>query len=70
MLSCYQLSLSAASNCTDGDVRIAPRPTPEGLVEICLEGEWGRVCDDSNIWSREEGAVVCRQLGFRGTFIH
>ena len=34
----------------------------EGIVEVCRNEEWGRVCDDE--WDKTESTVVCRQLGF------
>ena len=58
------LASTAAANCTNGDVRlIGGNNITEGLVEICVSGTWGSICDDS--WGAQEMSVVCKQLGLQ-----
>lgn len=65
--TCLYITVTNSSfDCQTGDVRLASgQDEYEGRVEICINGEWGTVCDIG--WGSQEAAVVCGQLGLNPT---
>ena len=56
----------SATTCAQGAIRlVGGRNNLQGIIEICSNNIWGRVC--TNIWSTADAEVTCRQLGFRYT---
>ena len=52
---------NATTDCIDGEIRLVNGSTGSGRVEVCTQGLWGTVCNNS-----EAGVAgaVCSQLGF------
>ncbi|EMP40827.1 Neurotrypsin [Chelonia mydas] len=55
----HRFSLGPPIRLMDGESK------KEGRVEIFINGQWGTICDDG--WSDKDAAVVCRQLGYKGS---
>lgn len=62
------LTLDPSPECTVGSVRLTGgNSTVEGLVELCIDGEWSNVCDQG--WDAFDASVTCKQLNLPYTGI-
>ena len=53
------------TECATGSVRLYGSTSPiEGRLEVCLNNQWGTVCDDS--WHVAASAITCKVLGYFG----
>ena len=70
IINCYFIvHVLYADNCTEGDIRLVGGQTDlMGRVEICLEQQWGTVCD--SLWGSSDAEVVCRQLRLGSTGLY
>lgn len=62
------VALSCEAACVEGQVKlVGGDKTTEGRVEVCRNGYWGTICDNTGSFGIYEARVVCGQLGLPTT---
>ena len=57
--------MSTVEECESGLVRlVGGSSNSTGLLEVCANGIWGKICNKHKHWSSANTEVVCKQLGF------
>ena len=57
--------MSTVQECETGKIRLVGGATnSSGILEVCVDGIWGKVCNYFGYWGPNNARVVCRQLGF------
>ena len=66
LILCETRLVNSTNNCTHGEVRLVNGSSIyEGRLEICINGDWGTVCDKG--WDTTDATTVCKQLGYAYT---
>lgn len=57
-------NVSPICRCPTGAIRLEGSTSQnEGRVEVCIDRQWGTICDDK--WDEVDAQVACTQLGYR-----
>lgn len=65
----FTFCIHTARQCNETEVRLVDgRSAYDGIVELCVGGVWGRICDDE--WNTRDATVTCNQLGYTRGIIH
>lgn len=60
---CYYVCILLIGCTTNWELRlVGGTNVREGRLEVCLNGVWGTVCDQS--WDNTDAGVVCTELGY------
>ena len=61
--------LPEGTPCAYGELRLIGGTNElEGRLEVCIDGQFGSICDD--FWSVADANTACLQMGFAGVGKH